>query len=171
MEGTKKIKSTSFHHYSRNSEVETTWISLIGWPHKTSSMYIVCSAYVLVLRRSPTLMTPASKVTVFKKKFSLQRTVEKACQRSLHELGKVNCTVYIWYLCCQTALTEQFSRNSRNLSFWDAHWLDMIDTYMEFSLSWTKYIYSWIRDELQESITMSSHIKYLKETGPTNTIY
>ena len=37
MEGTKKIKSTSFHQYSWNFEVETTWISLIGWQHKTSS--------------------------------------------------------------------------------------------------------------------------------------
>ena len=26
----------SFHQYSWNSEVETTWISLIGWQHKTS---------------------------------------------------------------------------------------------------------------------------------------
>ena len=40
MEGTKKIKSTSFHQYSWNSEVETTWISLIGWHHKTSSTYV-----------------------------------------------------------------------------------------------------------------------------------
>ena len=39
MEGTKKIKSTSFHQYSWNSEVETTWISLFGWHHKTSSTY------------------------------------------------------------------------------------------------------------------------------------
>ena len=31
-----KIKS--FHQYSWNSEVETTWISLIGWPLKTSTM-------------------------------------------------------------------------------------------------------------------------------------
>ena len=30
MEGKKKIKSTWW-----NSEVETTWISLIGWPHET----------------------------------------------------------------------------------------------------------------------------------------
>ena len=37
MEGMKKIKSTSFHQYSWNSEVETTWISLIGWHHKTST--------------------------------------------------------------------------------------------------------------------------------------
>ena len=41
MEGTKKIKSTSFHQYSWNSEVETTWISLIGWHHKTCAMYHV----------------------------------------------------------------------------------------------------------------------------------
>ena len=34
--GQKKIKSRSFHQYSWNSEVDTTWISLIGWPHKTS---------------------------------------------------------------------------------------------------------------------------------------
>ena len=39
MEGTKKIKSTSFHQYSWNYEVETTWINLIGWHHKTSSKY------------------------------------------------------------------------------------------------------------------------------------
>ena len=38
--GWKKIKSTSFHQYSWNSEVETTWISLIGWHHKTSSTYL-----------------------------------------------------------------------------------------------------------------------------------
>ena len=30
-----KIKTTSFHQYLWNSELETTWISLIGWPHKT----------------------------------------------------------------------------------------------------------------------------------------
>ena len=40
MEGMKKIKSTSFHQYSWNSEVETTWISLIGWHHKTSTTYL-----------------------------------------------------------------------------------------------------------------------------------
>ena len=34
--GQKKIKSRSFHQYSWNSEVDTSWISLIGWPHKTS---------------------------------------------------------------------------------------------------------------------------------------
>ena len=39
IKGTKKIKKTSFHQYSWNSEVETTWISLIGWPHKTSTRY------------------------------------------------------------------------------------------------------------------------------------
>ena len=41
MEGTKKIKSTSFHQYSWNSEVQTTWISLIGWHHKTSNEYVL----------------------------------------------------------------------------------------------------------------------------------
>ena len=40
MEGTKRIKSWSFHQYSRNSEGETTWISLVGWPHKTSNVYL-----------------------------------------------------------------------------------------------------------------------------------
>ena len=29
-EGIKEIKTMSFHQYSRNSEVETTWVSLIG---------------------------------------------------------------------------------------------------------------------------------------------
>ena len=33
----RKKKSTSFHQNSWNSEVETTWISLIGWHHKTST--------------------------------------------------------------------------------------------------------------------------------------
>ena len=36
IEGMKKIKSILFHQYSWNSEVETIWISLIGWHHKTS---------------------------------------------------------------------------------------------------------------------------------------
>ena len=35
--GTKKLKPRSFHQYSWNSEVETSWISWIHWPHKTSS--------------------------------------------------------------------------------------------------------------------------------------
>ena len=41
MEGTKKIKSTLFHQYSWNSEVETMWISLIGWHHKTFNTYLL----------------------------------------------------------------------------------------------------------------------------------
>ena len=41
VEGTKKIKTMSFHQYSWNSEVETTWISLIGWSQKTSNKYSV----------------------------------------------------------------------------------------------------------------------------------
>ena len=35
-----KFKSSSFHQYSWSSEVETTWISLIGWPHRTSINYL-----------------------------------------------------------------------------------------------------------------------------------
>ena len=38
-EAKKWIKSTSFHQYSWNSEEETTWISLIGWHHKTSNIH------------------------------------------------------------------------------------------------------------------------------------
>ena len=41
--GIKKLKSRSFHQYSWNTEVETTWISLIGWAHKTSSIYLLIS--------------------------------------------------------------------------------------------------------------------------------
>ena len=52
MEGTKKIKSMSFHQYSWNSEVWTTWISLICWHHKTSTGYIVCSKYLHTLKIS-----------------------------------------------------------------------------------------------------------------------
>jgi hypothetical protein len=39
VEGTKKLKTMSFHQYSWNSEVETTWISLNGWPYKMSTVY------------------------------------------------------------------------------------------------------------------------------------
>ena len=38
--GDKKIKSRSFHQYSWNSEVETIWISLISWHHKTSNKLV-----------------------------------------------------------------------------------------------------------------------------------
>ena len=31
-------KTSSLHQFPCDSEVETTWISLIGWPLKTSSM-------------------------------------------------------------------------------------------------------------------------------------
>ena len=31
----------SFHQYSWNSEVETTWISFIGWHHKISTIYLL----------------------------------------------------------------------------------------------------------------------------------
>ena len=34
-------KRRSFHWFSRNSELEATWISLIGWPNKTSNIYCV----------------------------------------------------------------------------------------------------------------------------------
>ena len=37
-EATKKLKTKSFHQYSWNSEVETTWISLIGRPHLLGSI-------------------------------------------------------------------------------------------------------------------------------------
>ena len=39
-EGPKKIKTTLFHWYSWNSEVETTWNSLICWRHRTSKLLI-----------------------------------------------------------------------------------------------------------------------------------
>ena len=60
--GWKKIKSTSFHQYSWNSEVETTWISLIGWHHKTSILYpmnicFVASEFILLQKNSWTLFT------------------------------------------------------------------------------------------------------------------
>ena len=45
--GQKKIKSMSFHQYSWNSEVETTWISLIGWHHKTSTVHPLLAILVM----------------------------------------------------------------------------------------------------------------------------
>ena len=37
------MKSMLFHKYSWNSEVETIWISLIGWHYKTSNIYVLIS--------------------------------------------------------------------------------------------------------------------------------
>ena len=37
--GQKKGKTMLLHQDSWNFEVKATWISLIGWPHKTSSTY------------------------------------------------------------------------------------------------------------------------------------
>ncbi len=45
------LKETrSFHWFLSNSEVEATWISLIGWPHKTSTTYVHCTLYNVILR-------------------------------------------------------------------------------------------------------------------------
>ena len=49
--GTKKTKSRLFHQYSWNSEVETTWISLILWPHRTSNIY-VCIVFMYLETRA-----------------------------------------------------------------------------------------------------------------------
>ena len=40
-EGTISKKRRSFHWFSHNSELEATWTSLIGWPHKTSNIHYV----------------------------------------------------------------------------------------------------------------------------------
>ena len=44
--GDKKIETTSFHQYLWNSEVETTWISLICWLHKTFTIHIHASVMI-----------------------------------------------------------------------------------------------------------------------------
>ena len=49
MEGTKK-KIMSFHQYSWNSEVGTTWISLICWHQKTSNRYVLEKEYYVISR-------------------------------------------------------------------------------------------------------------------------
>ena len=46
--------------FSSNSEVEATWISLIGWPHKTSSSYgLTVPIYILCLEYSFRNMKPS----------------------------------------------------------------------------------------------------------------
>ena len=40
-----------FHWFSSNFEVEATWTSLIGWPHKTSSTYVYMPAWLMELHR------------------------------------------------------------------------------------------------------------------------
>ena len=47
-EGTISKKRRLFQWFSRNSELEATWINLIGWPHKTSNAH-VCTYFELVL--------------------------------------------------------------------------------------------------------------------------
>ena len=37
--GTKRLKSMSFYQYSWNSEAESTWKSLNGWPHRMPTNY------------------------------------------------------------------------------------------------------------------------------------
>ena len=58
MEGTKKIKTTLSNQYSWNSEVETTWISLIGWPHKTSIIYLI--DYLILASSEEASFSPGS---------------------------------------------------------------------------------------------------------------
>ena len=41
MRGNDFEEKRSFHQYSCNYEVGTTWTSLIGWPHRTSTTYSV----------------------------------------------------------------------------------------------------------------------------------
>ena len=47
MRGTVSKKRRSFHWFSRNSELEATWVSLISWPHKMSNKYVV-SVYLVM---------------------------------------------------------------------------------------------------------------------------
>ena len=55
---TKIIKSTAFHQYSWNSEVETTWISLIGWHHTTSIAYTEGSRLMRLLGPGKSRISP-----------------------------------------------------------------------------------------------------------------
>ena len=51
-------QKTSFHQYSWNSKVKTTWISLIGWPHKKSNIYLLTSLYCLWKPFPPSFYMP-----------------------------------------------------------------------------------------------------------------
>ena len=42
-----KNKNNIFHELSWNSEVETSWISLIGWPYKMSNTYVISVSWRL----------------------------------------------------------------------------------------------------------------------------
>ena len=69
--GDKKIKTTLFHQYSWNSEVETTCVSLIGWPHKTSIIYdaALYQKYIFLPDKQNLLIDLGS--TFVKRKFSI----------------------------------------------------------------------------------------------------
>ena len=83
MEGMKKIKSTSFHQYSWNSEVETTWISLIGWHHKTSNKYVANVQIELLIE----------KLAIFAKKFDSFYSIGRIGKTFASEtLSKINTT-------------------------------------------------------------------------------
>ena len=58
-QGTISKKRRLFHWFSCNSEVEATWTSLIGWPHKTSNTYI--AAYSCLLRERGTEVSPTER--------------------------------------------------------------------------------------------------------------
>ena len=50
-EGMISKKRRSLCWFSRNSEVEATWISLIGWPHKMSTIHELLSKHVFTKNR------------------------------------------------------------------------------------------------------------------------
>ena len=88
MEGTKKIKSRLFRQYSWNSEVETTWISLIGWPHKTSSTYLCLNfLYSFQVMKVVEDVFPLCLQIGLPEAQSVQQALHQDCQLSVKEVG------------------------------------------------------------------------------------
>ena len=83
MGGTKNIKSTSFHQYLWNSKVETMWISLIGWPHKTSNTYYVVSTI------------SKARVAFIRPKFNMSNTVSTKWYCKI-PIGYLSALLYLW---------------------------------------------------------------------------
>ena len=74
------MKSTWFHQYSWNSEVETSWISLIGWHHKTSTIY-----------------GPDAVILYLQETFSIAMIKNKAMHNLIDAKSISECHIYIWH--------------------------------------------------------------------------
>ena len=132
MEGTKKIKSMSFHQYSWYSEVEKTWISLISWHHKTSNVYVVS---VILTKFEINVMAkffhfefdfgivsdflqyinPWFQINKRSSKVSMANTLVKLCSRGTEYVGWV---VRLYFVTNRPSISKQWCCIYFSITYW-----------------------------------------------------